>query len=251
MRGRSGRQARDDMEAPAVRSPFGCRSIDAVPYALTCSAGRSSGDLETGSQCPQRVESRPSPKGATGNIRDCVGAVVHLIVDPRTLCLKVATQTRVVSDRLGGQTSMTELVRFYYRASNVAVPFIGISALSLFIIWSPFESRYFGFLQHYPGRAVIFAIVGIYVTVLVWLLPTVVRSIARIPAVEFDGRTLLVRGWQDRSFDTVEDDIRVEAGVQRISIAATGRPRASIPLRHIEGPASLVRFLNSLAVLSR
>ncbi|HYC68584.1 hypothetical protein [Brevundimonas sp.] len=147
---------------------------------------------------------------------------------------------------------MTEVVKFHYRTSAIAYPFIGFSALSILLVWSPFGSTYYRFLEHYPGRLIVFGIVAIYVVCLVWRLPTFVRALARIPAVQHDGRVLLIRGWEDRSFSMDRPiDVRVDEERQRIEVSVNSGRAASILLRDIEGPRTLISFLESLAASTR
>ncbi len=139
-------------------------------------------------------------------------------------------------------------MKFYYRTSSVAFAFAVPAAILAVLVWSPGESTYFAFLDRYPGRALIWVLVGIGVLLMMPLLPHLMRAAARIPAVEFDGTTLLVRGWEDRFFNTDHDDIRFDVVDQRITISASGRPKACISLKHIDGPTSLVRFLDTVVV---
>ena len=139
--------------------------------------------------------------------------------------------------------------RFYFRPSSIAPAYVCIAALSLFLIWDPFPSRYFSALQRPPGVFVIYALVAGFVLVLIWKLPTLVRALARIPAVEFDGETLLIRGWEDRRF-SIEPDKPVSIHVDgsgRLVVSAAGQRPAHIYLHHIDGRGSLVSFLRDLA----
>lgn len=111
------------------------------------------------------------------------------------------------------------------------------------------KSRYGAILITYPGRLIVWAL-SIYIAVQLWSrLPILVRWLLRIPAIEFDGCVLTVRGWNDKNFDLraistlsiVEDEDRGD-----LWIKSNGGVQARVHLRDIEGPRSLVRFLQTI-----
>ena len=143
---------------------------------------------------------------------------------------------------------MTEAVRFHYRLSWVAGTFLGFSVAAFMAIWNPYESTYLRFLDRYPGRILVLVSAAVVVGVLIYRLPTFVRAVARIPAVQYDGRVLLVRGWEDRTFATNQElDVQVDEARRKVLVSGEGEPAAVILLRDIAGPGRLVAFLKRLA----
>jgi hypothetical protein len=146
---------------------------------------------------------------------------------------------------------MKKSKRFYYRPQAIVPGYIFFILLSLILLWSPFPSRYFRFLEHPPGIYIIYFCVIIYAFVLIWKLPTFSRSLLRIPAVEFDGNNLLVRGWENRTF-TISPDHKIsirDDGTGKLIVSSSTNKPAIIYLRHIEQRSALVSFLNGLSVI--
>lgn len=144
--------------------------------------------------------------------------------------------------------------RYYYRASVILPSYLFMLGLAIYLVWDPLPSQRFDYLQHYPGSIVRYGLAMVLGFSSFWMLPTFVRSLFRIPAVQYDGRVLVVRGWEDRIFDLSsgqEIEIRVDEDGANVLISANGVKPARIRLLHIEGPTSLVRFLESLVVKQR
>ena len=145
---------------------------------------------------------------------------------------------------------MSESTRFYYRASFIVPNYLGVIALVILGLWSPFPTTYLGFLKVMPGKLVIYACGAILVFALLQRLPTFVRALFRIPAVELTGDRLLVRGWEDRTFETGPRGglvVRIDEDKQQLLLSAPGRQPARIHIRLLEGSRTVATFLTDLA----
>ena len=138
------------------------------------------------------------------------------------------------------------VTKFYYRASVIWywLGLIGIVFLNLLDL----PSTYFVLLTDYPGRLIINVVLAVLVIYLLWQLPAVVRTVLRIPVIEYDGQVLLVRGWNNQSFSVAQErgiSFRVDEQHQWIHLCA-GSKSARIHMRQIDGPTSVIRFLEGL-----
>lgn len=139
--------------------------------------------------------------------------------------------------------------RFYYKPSAVLPRYLGQAGLLVLGLWSPFPTTYFGYLDRMPGILFLYGLAAILAFALFIELPTFVRALFRIPAVEFDGETLLIRGWEDRSFNIATDRefaVRVDDR-ERILVTARDRKSACLYSPQIEGPKTVARFFDALA----
>lgn len=148
---------------------------------------------------------------------------------------------------------MTEKIKFYYNANRIIPNYIAMICLSVFLVWSPYPSTYFSFLKHMPGIIVVYGCVAIFLYFLMLRLPTFVRSVLRIPALEFDGTCLIIRGWEDRSFNLdptceIARQIHVEVDNQNevINVTSDEIKSARIYMRQVNDPRMIVSFLESL-----
>lgn len=139
--------------------------------------------------------------------------------------------------------------QFYYKTSAVLPRYVGQAGLLVLALCSPFPTTYFGYLKQMPGILILYGCAAILAFVLFIELPTFVRALFRIPAVEFDGETLLIRGWEDRSFNmATERDFAVRVDDRgRILITARDRKSACLYSPQIEGPKTVARFFEALA----
>ncbi|WP_291834259.1 hypothetical protein [Brevundimonas sp.] len=100
---------------------------------------------------------------------------------------------------------------------------------------------------------------GLYLFYLIWLgvavifllrLPETFRALFRIPAVEFDGQHLLIRGWRDRTFNVSEGhplSYAVSTDGKRVQVLSNGVRSDRVTLEHVDGPATLLRLLDEIA----
>ncbi|GAA0615195.1 hypothetical protein GCM10009422_07770 [Brevundimonas kwangchunensis] len=105
------------------------------------------------------------------------------------------------------------------------------------------------FLEEPPGSYFLYLVGGVLALGLLRELPAFVRAVVRIPAVQFDGRTLLVRGWDNHAFDTVEDSSiwhSINDAGSVITIGSGKGAKARIYTKQVEGHLSLLRFLDDL-----
>jgi hypothetical protein len=140
--------------------------------------------------------------------------------------------------------------RFHYKVARILPWYVAMAGLAVFLILYPGPTTYFQFLKTFPGSLIRYGAAGVFIYYLFLHLPTFVRSVLRTPAVEYEGRVLLVRGWQDQSFDLNHIGkivVRVDQQNEKFFVSTSGMKQACIPLRAIDGPASLVRFLQGLA----
>ena len=145
---------------------------------------------------------------------------------------------------------MSEPTRIYYRASSIVPNYLGGIALVVLGLWSPFPTTYLGFLKVMPGRLLIYACGAILIFALLRHLPTFFRALFRIPAVELTGDRLLIRGWEDRTFETGPRGglvVRMDEDRQLILLSAPGRQPARIHTKLLQGPRTVATFLTDLA----
>ncbi|MDP1618836.1 MAG: hypothetical protein Q8L83_15905 [Phenylobacterium sp.] len=138
--------------------------------------------------------------------------------------------------------------KYYYRSSLIWRYFGMITLIVVNLLDLP--STYFQFFNEYPGKLIVYAVAIYLVVVLLGQLPAFVRAVFRIPAVEYNDRILLVRGWTDQSFTIIpggEVRLRFEEKRDRI-LVSEGTRTACIYLGQIDGPASLARFLKGLLI---
>ena len=137
--------------------------------------------------------------------------------------------------------------KFFYRALPVALRQAGLLVLiALLPVSIKWPSTYFSYLKQPPGSYLLYAVGAVLVAVALSRIPVVVRALGRIPAAELQGGTLLVRGWEDRRFTLSSQRpvrFRLDESRGRIVIEAHGQASAQIDMRDLDGPTSLVRFL--------
>jgi choline dehydrogenase-like flavoprotein len=137
--------------------------------------------------------------------------------------------------------------KFYYRALPVALRQAGLLIMiALLPVAMNGPSTFFRYLHQPPGSYIVYAVGAVLVGIALSRIPMVVRALGRIPAVELRGGTLLVRGWEDRRFTLSSQRpvrFRLDESRGRIVIEAHGQASAQIDMRDLDGPTSLVRFL--------
>lgn len=83
----------------------------------------------------------------------------------------------------------------HYRARRLILSYFVLLASLFVAMLFDGDGTYTRSLTHQPGILFLYLCSAVVAWILVWRLPYVLRAIFRIPAVEYDGRKLIVRGW--------------------------------------------------------
>jgi hypothetical protein len=89
---------------------------------------------------------------------------------------------------------MGQLAAVHYKAKKVILAYLGLLVM-LLGAFSGGDVTYTRFLTYPPGLYLLYLACAILAWLIVWRLPYFVRAIFRVPALEYDGRKLVVRGW--------------------------------------------------------
>lgn len=145
--------------------------------------------------------------------------------------------------------SINLATKLYYRSSSVVMSFIFIAFLAYVLMWGGLPTRYLGFLKQFPGIFIIYVCVVLFVIVLILRLPTFVRAVFRIPAVEFDGEFLLVRGWNDLRLRTTSSEaftFYFNSSKNEVIFYKSGKKYKSVYIGDIDGSRSFVDLLGNI-----
>jgi hypothetical protein len=185
-----------------------------------------------------RYRCRSSPiGGATGGQGGAAG---------RSTCWVEGTILPVRSSEKFHYSSLAVISRYGLMLALLAF------SLTLFNESSP--TTYFSYLRHPPGSFLVYISWGVCAFIFITRTPAFFRAVGRVPAVEFDGRHLLVRGWETVVFDLEADPsitYRVDDGRGRVVITSETGKSAVVPLGQIDGPRSLIRFLEEVTASAR
>lgn len=149
---------------------------------------------------------------------------------------------------------MTEKVKIYYRTS-LLIRNYAIAIVILCATWNyqSLSTTYMQSLKTPPGLYVVYMLWTILAIALALKTPPLVRALLRIPAVEFDGQHLLIRGWRTRSvkiYSGISINYSLDQTFGRVSVFLDGKKIETIPLSQIDGPTTLVRLLERISHLS-
>lgn len=100
-----------------------------------------------------------------------------------------------------------------------------------------------------PGIYLTYAVSAVIVAMLLWRLPLFVMAAVGIPAIEYDGDVLLVRGWRD--FKMTQNDLAgAHTYIRKGGSIAIETPFRKYPvvidLRHLSHPHDATRLLQRL-----
>lgn len=115
-------------------------------------------------------------------------------------------------------------------------------ALYIFCTWgllfSGWPSRYLEYLIDFPGAMVIWILLLFYGIETTMFLPQLFLAIARAPAFEYDGETIVVRSWKTSRFNLGTESIRISHSRQgkRVRIDSSSGRSATIYIDNLNGP---------------
>jgi hypothetical protein len=146
---------------------------------------------------------------------------------------------------------MSDTFRAYYNRAFFLPRYLGLCGLILLTVFEPFDdSTYMKFFLTPPGEYLVYAVTFLLAVEAVRLMPIFFMALFKIPAVEFDGRKLVVKGWFDKTFVPIDDKLSFRDEAGRVLLSSESGVKASIVLAHIEGPRTLLNFFQNLQLQS-
>lgn len=124
----------------------------------------------------------------------------------------------------------------HYKAQKVILLYVGMLVILLGGMFSNGDVTYTRFLTYPPGLYLLYLCWIAMAWLVVWRLPYFVRAIFRVPALEYDGRRLTIRGWD--TFQIASEDLPN-------TLATFGKGESiSLKAPHIDKPISIdLRFV--------
>jgi len=144
---------------------------------------------------------------------------------------------------------MSEKIAIQFNRLPILLGYTGCAILIVIGIFPIDDGTYTIVFRTPPGVYFIYALCAVGVAILIWRFPIFVMALAGIPAIAYDGRTVLFRGWNNISIDRAQF---VGASFYNRTNRAiivelnTVRPPIVIDLRYLSRPQDVLPLLERL-----